>query len=155
MQVLLEGKGAEIAGLEEKVARLERLISRDSGNSSVPFSPDDLPGKKPPERKARSGAGDEAQAGTAAGTPGAYLAWNPRPGKAVDVFPGGGASAGATWPARGISGWRTFTRSPPCPAPGRRLPSMTGTRWDAPAAGCTWRARRRRRPGRRARSATG
>ncbi|MGN1286849.1 MAG: aromatic-ring-hydroxylating dioxygenase subunit beta, partial [Bradyrhizobium sp.] len=44
-------------GLEERIARLERLISRNSGNSSMPPSADDLPGKKPPERRPRRGAG--------------------------------------------------------------------------------------------------
>jgi hypothetical protein len=39
--------------LEERVARLERLISRNSGNSSMPPSSDDLPGKKPPGRTGR------------------------------------------------------------------------------------------------------
>jgi len=42
---------AQIAELEERIARLERLISRNSGNSSMPPSTDDLPGKKPPERR--------------------------------------------------------------------------------------------------------
>ena len=42
---------AQIAGQAEKIARLERLISRNSGNSSMPPSTDDLPGKKPPERR--------------------------------------------------------------------------------------------------------
>ncbi len=34
--------------LGERAARLERLISRDSGNSPMPPRCDDLPGKKPP-----------------------------------------------------------------------------------------------------------
>jgi hypothetical protein len=41
--------------LEERIARLERLISRNSGNSSMPPSTDDLPGKKPPERRTGQG----------------------------------------------------------------------------------------------------
>ena len=58
-RVLLEDKDAKITELEERVARLERLISRNSGNSSMPPSSDDLPGRKPPrkqspERKRRS-----------------------------------------------------------------------------------------------------
>jgi hypothetical protein len=72
--------------LEEKVARLERLISRNPGNSSMPPSSDDLPWKEPPERKARSGAGNKRKPGK---QPGAYLAWNPRPDKTADVFPQG------------------------------------------------------------------
>ena len=41
---------AQLAEQAEKIARLERLISRNSGNSSMPPSTDDQPGKKPPER---------------------------------------------------------------------------------------------------------
>jgi hypothetical protein len=37
---------AQVAGLEERLARLERLVSRNSGNSSMPPSADDLPGRK-------------------------------------------------------------------------------------------------------------
>ena len=55
LRMLLDDKDAQIAELkagngelEERVARLERLISRNSGNSSMPPSTDDLPGKKPP-----------------------------------------------------------------------------------------------------------
>jgi transposase len=35
--------------LARRVARLERLISRNSGNSSFPPSADDLPGRTPPK----------------------------------------------------------------------------------------------------------
>jgi len=55
--VLLEDKDAKIAELEDRVARLERLISRNSGNSSMPPSADDMPGRKPPERRQRRGGG--------------------------------------------------------------------------------------------------
>jgi hypothetical protein len=58
LRMLLEDKDAQIAvltaqnaELAERVARLERLISRNSGNSSMPPSAGDLPGKKPPERR--------------------------------------------------------------------------------------------------------
>ena len=99
LRVLLEDKDAKIAELEEKVARLERLISRNSGNSSMPPSSDDLPGKKPPERKGRSGAGKKRKPGKQPGAPGAYLAWNPRPGKTEDVFPEGRCEC-----SRGLAG---------------------------------------------------
>ena len=63
LRMLLEDKDTQIAalrtqnaGLAERVARPERLISRNSGNSSMP-STDDLPGKKPPERRPRRGGG--------------------------------------------------------------------------------------------------
>ena len=56
--LLNEDKDAVIADLRalverqaEQVARLERIISRNSGNSSMPPSTDDQPGKKPPKPK--------------------------------------------------------------------------------------------------------
>ena len=77
LRMLLEDKDAQIAELAERVVRLERLISRNSGNSSMPPSADDLPGKKPPERKARRGGG--RRPGKQPGAPGAYLAWREHP----------------------------------------------------------------------------
>jgi transposase len=92
LRMLVEDKDAKIAALEERVARLERLISRNSGNSSMPPSTDDLLGKKPPERRPRRGGGRKP--GKQPGSPGAYLAWNGRPDKTVDVFPEGACSCG-------------------------------------------------------------
>ena len=65
----------QIAALREQVRRLERALSRNSGNSSMPPSSDDLPGKKPPQRKARGG-GKRRKPGKQPGAPGAYLAWD-------------------------------------------------------------------------------
>ena len=79
---------AQITEQAEKIARLERLISRNSGNSSMPPSTDDLPGKKPPERGARQG-GMRRKPGKQPGAPGAFLAWNEHPDKTEDVFPEG------------------------------------------------------------------
>ena len=93
LRMLLEDKDAQIAELEERVARLERLISRNSGNSSMPPSTDDLPGKKPPGRKPRRGGGRKP--GKQPGSAGAYLAWNDEPDKTVDVFPAGSCECGA------------------------------------------------------------
>ena len=47
LRVLLENQDAKIAELEEKVARLEQLISHNSGNSSMPPSADNCPGGSP------------------------------------------------------------------------------------------------------------
>jgi len=92
LRMLVEDKDAKIAALEERVARLERLISRNSGNSSMPPSTDDLPGRKPPERRPRRGGGRKP--GKRPGSPGAYLAWNGRPDKTANVFPEGTCSCG-------------------------------------------------------------
>ena len=40
-----------VGDLERRLEALERLASRNSGNSSMPPSADDLPGKKPPAPK--------------------------------------------------------------------------------------------------------
>jgi len=71
--------------LEERVARLERLISRNSGNSSMPPSSDDLPGKKPPERKPPR----EAEAGQAARRAGRVPGVERRPGHDGPALPAG------------------------------------------------------------------
>jgi hypothetical protein len=39
----------QVADLAARVERLERLASRNSGNSSMPPSADDLPGRTPPK----------------------------------------------------------------------------------------------------------
>jgi transposase len=92
----LKAENAELrvqnAELAERFARLERLISRNSGNSSMPPSTDDLPGKKPPPAKPRRGGG--RRPGKQPGAPGAYLAWREHPDKARDVFPEGTCACG-------------------------------------------------------------
>jgi transposase len=100
LQMLLEDKDAQIAALKaqnaelaERVARLERLISRNSGNSSMPPSADDLLGKTPPERRPRGGGGGR-RPGKQPGAPGAYLAWREHPDKTRDVFPEGSCACG-------------------------------------------------------------
>ena len=85
---------AQIAEQAEKIARLERLISRNSGNSSMPPSTDDLPGKMPPERRTGQG-GMKRKPGKQPGAPGAFLAWNEHPDKTEDVFAEGICPCGA------------------------------------------------------------
>jgi hypothetical protein len=95
----LEAKNAELkAQLAEqarKIERLERLISRNSGNSSMPPSSDDQPGKKPPERRPRRGGGQKRNPGKQPGAPGAYLAWSHHPDETVPQFPEGICECGA------------------------------------------------------------
>ena len=57
----LAGRDAEVTGLrgqvaelKDRVARLERAVSRNSGNSSMPPSGDDTPGRKPPRKQRRA-----------------------------------------------------------------------------------------------------
>jgi transposase len=95
LRILNEDKDAVIAELRQRVALLERLISRNSGNSSMPPSTDDLPGKKPPRRRPGGGAGKRRKPGKQPGAPGAFLAWNDHPDKTEDVFPEGTCGCGA------------------------------------------------------------
>jgi transposase len=101
LRALLADKDAKITELEaqvaaqaERIARLERLISRNSANSSMPPSGDDQPGRTPPAPKPRRGAG-KRKPGKQPGAPGAYLTWNDHPDKTEDLFPAGPCACGA------------------------------------------------------------
>src|SRR5215471_6238854 len=50
-----------ISELGDRLARLERAVSRNSGNSSMPPSADDLPGKTPPPPRKPCGNGKKRQ----------------------------------------------------------------------------------------------
>jgi transposase len=90
MAELLEANEA-LAG---KLARLEHLLSRNSGNSSSPPSKDDEPGKTaPPEKKRRRG-GPKRRRGKQPGAPGANLAWSDTPDARTDRFPEGRCECG-------------------------------------------------------------
>jgi transposase len=52
---------ARVGELEDRLARLERAMSRNSGNSSMPPSADDLPGKTAPAPKPERGDGKKRQ----------------------------------------------------------------------------------------------
>ena len=76
---------------EYRLARLERAVSRNWGNSwRMPPSADDLPGKTAPQpRKSRGG-----REGMQGKQPGAHLAWSKDPDETVPLFP------------QGTCGWR-------------------------------------------------
>src|SRR5260370_26435898 len=62
---------AQVREVRERIAEMERTASRNSGNSSMPPSSDDLPGRGRPRKQRRGGeGGGEAEAGEAAGQPG-------------------------------------------------------------------------------------
>jgi transposase len=88
-EVLL-GRFEELA---VKLARLEHLLSRNSGNSSMPPSSDDQPGKTPPRRK--DGGGAKRAKGKQKGAPGANLSWSDAPGDRQNRFPEGTCGCGA------------------------------------------------------------
>ena len=79
--------------LTVKLARLEYLLSRNSGNSSSPPSRDDGPGKPLPAQKRRRG-GPKRPRGKQPGAPGANLAWTDDPDDRQDRFPEGRCECG-------------------------------------------------------------
>ncbi len=79
--------------LAAKVARLEHLLSRNSGNSSMPPSLDDKPGGTPPKGKGR--ATSKRAKGKQKGAPGANLSWSDAPDDRRQRFPQGPCGCGA------------------------------------------------------------
>jgi transposase len=91
----LEQIRAENAQLRARLDRLERLVSRNSGNSSMPPSTDDLPGRTPPPDAPAGGRGGKRKRGKQPGAPGAFLAWRDDPDKTVPHRPSGMCGCGA------------------------------------------------------------
>jgi hypothetical protein len=83
-----------VAELERRLARLERAASRNSGNSSMPPSADDLPGRTPPQRSRRGGEGKQRRQGKQPGAPGSHLAWSEHPERTIGHFPQGACECG-------------------------------------------------------------
>jgi transposase len=80
--------------LAGKLARLEHLLSRNSGNSSNPPSRDDDPGKPAPPDKQRGRGGPKRARGKQRGAPGSHLAWTENPDDRRDRFPEGRCECG-------------------------------------------------------------
>jgi transposase len=78
--------------LEERVPRLERQASRNSGNSSPPPSTDDLPATRNPRR---SGEELGTQTGKRQGAQGNTLAWVAVPDERTPHHPQGRCGCGA------------------------------------------------------------
>lgn len=76
---------AENKDLAGRLARLERLVSRNSGNSSMPPSMDDLPGRTPPAP--RPPGGTRRGKGKQKGAPGAALSPVENPARRVPAYP--------------------------------------------------------------------
>ena len=88
---------ALVAELREQLDAARRAASRNSGNSSMPPSADDLPGRQPParkERRAAERAEKKRRPGKQPGAPGAAMRWE-KPDKVVDYFPQGACACGA------------------------------------------------------------
>ena len=91
---MIAEQAAAIAELAAKVERLERLVSRNSGNSSFPPSMDAQPGRKRPKPRRRRSDGSRGP-GKQPGAPGAFLAWSASPDERVRWFPQGRCRCGA------------------------------------------------------------
>ena len=83
---------AEHTDLAARLAKLEHLLSRNSGNSSLPPSGDDEVGRTPPPGKDR--ATPRRAKGKQKGAPGAWLAWSDAPDARTDRYPGGVCGCG-------------------------------------------------------------
>src|SRR3954467_14479914 len=81
--------------LADKLARLEHLLSRNSGNSSSPPSRDDDPGKPAAPENKRGRTGPARPRGKQPGAPGSHLAWTDDPHERRDRFPTGRCDCGA------------------------------------------------------------
>ncbi len=98
----ISAQAAQIAELMEanealaaKLGTLEHLLSRNSGNSSMPPSKDDDPGRPaPPEKKPRGRGGPKRARGKQPGAPGSHLAWTDDPDDRRDRFPEGRCDCG-------------------------------------------------------------
>ena len=102
------GLHGQVAELMDRIARLERAVSRNSGNSSMPPSGDDTPGRKPPRKQRRQAERDAAKKrsrGEQPGAPGAAMTWTV-PDETFDYYPEGTCACGRTWTALPISGSR-------------------------------------------------
>ena len=84
---------AVVADLRERLEAAERSGSRNSGNSSMPPSSDDLPGRKPPRKQRRAAERAEKKRGKQPGSPGASMTWEV-PDRTEDHHPEGACSCG-------------------------------------------------------------
>jgi hypothetical protein len=90
---VLREQGRAIEELRAEVADLRRRLGRNSGNSSMPPSSDDLPGKVPPKRQRRA-KGSGRSRGKQPGAPGKSMTWA-KPDEVIDHHPAGTCGCGA------------------------------------------------------------
>ena len=90
----IEELRADVVALAAEVRGLRRRLGRNSGNSSMAPSADDLPGRTPPPVKPKRGKG-RRKPGKQPGAPGSHLAWSASPDGTVAHFPEGICPCGA------------------------------------------------------------
>ncbi len=94
---LIAALEALVAELREQLDAARRAASRNSGNSSMPPSADDLPGRRPParkERRAAERAERKRKPGKQPGAPGAAMRWR-KADEVIGHFPQGDCACGA------------------------------------------------------------
>lgn len=89
----IEAQADAIGGLKRRVAELERRLSRNSGNSSMPPSTDDMVGKNRAARRAGKASGRKR--GKQPGAPGSGLPWSDRPDERIAHYPDGTCPCGS------------------------------------------------------------
>jgi len=90
---LIQSQSKTIVELRARVAELERRLGLNSGNSSMPPSADDLPGRTPPPEKPAAPA--KRKRGKQPGAMGMNLKWSDNPDKRVGYYPVGACGCGA------------------------------------------------------------
>jgi transposase len=90
----IEELRADVVALAAEAAELWRRLGRNSGNSSMAPSADDLPGHTPPPVKLKRGGGGR-KPGKQPGAPGSHLAWSENPDATVPHYPRGFCRCGA------------------------------------------------------------
>src|SRR5487761_1086690 len=115
---------AQVTALQERVADLERAAPRNSGNSSMSPSADDLPGRKAPRRQRRAqerAEGKKRNRGKQPGSPGAAMR-REDPDRTEDHYPQGACECGrdlADAADRGVS--RSYQQDEIPAAPAERV----------------------------------
>src|SRR5229473_2564429 len=85
---------ALVADLRGQLAAAQRAGSRNSGNSSMPPSSDDLPGRKAPRKQRRAAErAEKKRRGKQPGSPGAAMRWEV-PDRTEDHYPEGECACG-------------------------------------------------------------
>src|SRR5260370_22994434 len=85
---------SDVVTLAAQVAELRRRLGRNSGNSSMAPSADDLPGRTPPPAEPKRDKGGR-RPGKQPGTPGSHLASSASPDERVPHFPQGSCKRAA------------------------------------------------------------
>jgi hypothetical protein len=86
---------SDVTALAGEVAALRRQLGRNSGNSSLPPSGDDLPGRVPPRRERRAAqSAAKRKRGKQPGAPGSAMSWA-EPDEVRDCYPSGACGCGA------------------------------------------------------------